>query len=151
MRVPMRGLDQRDETGSTLLLTIFYGMLSLVLILVAVAATSLYLERKRLFTVADGAALVGAEAFDLDRVARDDAGLLRPRLETSEVQRAVHTYFDGNPVTAFDGLTLERAESVDGRSATVALSAQWRPPLVSLLVPQGIRIDVEAVARSVFW
>ena len=151
MRAPMRGLDTRDETGSTLLLTIFYGFLSLVLILVAVAATSLYLERKRLFTVADGAALVGAEAFDLDRVAPDDAGLLRPRLETAEVRQAVRAYLEGNPVTDFDGLTLERAESVDGLSATVTLSAQWRPPLVSLLVPEGIRIDVEAVARSVFW
>ena len=147
----MRRPDPRDETGSTLLLTIFYGFLSLVLILVAVAATSLYLERKRLFTVADGAALVGAEAFDLDHVVPDDAGLLRPRLETPEVQQAVRAYLDGNPVTDFDGLTLERAESVDGLSATVALSAQWKPPLVSLLVPEGIRIDVEAVARSVFW
>ena len=149
MRVPTRRLDPRDETGSTLLLTIFYGMLSLVLILVAVAATSLYLERKRLFTVADGAALVGAESFDLDHVVPDEAGLLRPRLETPEVQQAVRAYLDA--VTDFDGLTLERAESVDGLSATVALSAQWKPPLVSLLVPDGIRIDVEAVARSVFW
>ena len=151
MRAGPARADLHDETGSTLLLTIFYGFLSLVLILVAVAATSLYLERKRLFTVADGAALVGAEAFDLDRVAPDEAGLLRPRLETSEVQQAVRAYLDGNPVTDFDGLTLERAESVDGLSATVALSAQWKPPLVSLLVPEGIRIDVEAVARSVFW
>ncbi len=37
-----------DERGSTLLLTIFYAALSLALILVVVAVTSLYLERKRL-------------------------------------------------------------------------------------------------------
>ena len=140
----------RDETGSTLLLTIFYGCLSLVLILVAVAATSLYLERKRLFTVADGAALVGAEAFELDEVSADDAGLMRPTLESEAVQDAVRAYLDGSPVGDFDQLRLDRAESVDGRSATVALSASWSPPMVTLLLPDGIRIDVEAVARSVF-
>jgi hypothetical protein len=32
----------------------------------------------------------------------------------------------------------------------VQLSADWSPPMVSLLVPDGIRIDVTAVARSVF-
>ena len=50
----------------------------------------------------------------------------------------------------FSTLAVERAESTDGRSATVGLSAYWRPPLVTLLVPEGIRIEVTAVARSVF-
>jgi hypothetical protein len=26
----------------------------------------------------------------------------------------------------------------------------WRPPVVSLLVPEGMRIEVQASARSVF-
>jgi hypothetical protein len=33
----------------------------------------------------------------------------------------------------------------------VTLSATWRPPVVSLLVPAGIRIEVTSVARSVFF
>jgi len=41
--------------------------------------------------------------------------------------------------------------TVDGASATVQLSAYWRPPVVSLLVPKGIRLDVTAVARSVLF
>ena len=56
-RLVSRGI--RVEDGSTLLLTIFYAALALVLILLVVAATSLYLERKRLYTLADGASLVG--------------------------------------------------------------------------------------------
>lgn len=137
-----------DETGSILLLTIFFGFLSLVLILLVVAATSLYLERKRLFTLADGAALVGAEAFELDSVAMTPDGP-RPLLRTEEVARAVGDYLAIAP-HRFAGLAVERAETVDGRSATVQLSADWRPPMVSLLVPEGIRIEVTAVARSVF-
>ncbi len=139
----------RDERGSTLPLTIFYGFLSLVLILLVVAATSLYLERKRLFTLADGAALVGAEAFDLDDVTLTLDGP-RATLDSADVASAASGYLATAPTTHFESLTLERAETVDGRSATVALSAYWRPPLVTALVPEGIRIEVTAVARSVF-
>lgn len=138
----------RDEEGSTLLLTIFYGFLSLMLILLVVAASSLYLERKRLFTLADGAALVGAEAFDLTTVTVTPVGP-RPLLESVDVAAAVHAYVAATP-SSFQSLAIDRAETVDGRSATVTLSAFWRPPFVSLLVPEGIPIEVTAVARSVF-
>jgi uncharacterized membrane protein len=138
------------ENGSTLLLTIFYGFLALVLILLVVAATSLYLERKRLFSLADGAALVGAEAFDLDAVALTARGP-RPVLDSSDVAAAVDSYVASAPGRRFEALRIERADSVDGRSATVSLSAYWRPPLVSLLLPEGIRLEVTSVARSVFF
>ena len=143
----MRGLRDEEE-GSTLLLTIFYGFLSLVLVLLVVAASSLYLERKRLFTLADGAALVGAEAFDLSTVTVTPTGP-RPILESVDVAAAVNAYVASTP-SRFESLAIVRAETVDGRSATVTLSAFWRPPIVSLLVPEGIPIEVTAVARSVF-
>jgi hypothetical protein len=85
-----------SEAGSLLPLTIFYGFLSLVLILLVVAATSLYLERKRLFTLADGAALVGAEAFALDEVSVT-AGAPRPTLRSEEVRSAVAEYLEAVP------------------------------------------------------
>lgn len=139
----------REDDGSVLPLTIFYGFLSLVLILMVVAATSLYLERKRLFVLADGAALVGAEAFDLQDVVLTPSGW-RPTLETADVEAAVTDYVTANPVASLEALAIEEAVTVDGRSATVSLSAYWRPPVLSLLVPEGFRIDVTAVARSVF-
>ena len=138
----------RDDEGSTLLLTIFYGFLSLVLVLLVVAASSLYLERKRLFTLADGAALVGAEAFELSSVSLTPNGPL-PVLESPDVAAAVTSYIATTP-NDFQSLRIDRAETVDGRSATVTLSAHWTPPVVSLLVPEGIPIEVTAVARSVF-
>jgi hypothetical protein len=139
----------RDEEGSTLLLTIFYGFLALVLVLLVSAATSLYLERKRLFTLADGAALVGAEAFDLQAVTMTPSGA-RPILESRDVAVAVTDYLAEVPVADFDELRVERADTVDGRSATVTLSARWSPPVLSLLVPEGLPIEVTALARSVF-
>lgn len=139
----------RDDAGSALVLTIFYGFLSLVLIFLVVAATSLYLERKRLFSLADGAALVGAESYDLDDVVRTPQGF-RPQLESAKVADAVREYLAAAPTTEFEGLSVEQATSLDASSATVSLSAYWRPPFVSLLVPEGVRIEVTANARSVF-
>jgi uncharacterized membrane protein len=138
----------RDDEGSTLLLTIFYAALCLVLILVVVAATSLYLERKRLYTLADGASLVGAESFSLDTAVRTPTGV-HPTLTSTEVAGAVRTYLADNPSDSFTSLRVERAVSVDGRSATVELSCYWAPPVLTLFVPRGIRIEVTSIARSV--
>lgn len=139
----------RRDDGSILPLTIFYGFLALVLVLLVVAATSLYLERKRLFSLADGAALVGAEAFSLSDVST--AGeRTRPVLRSADVASAVTAFVASTPNAEFESLAVDSARTDDGRSATVELSAYWRPPLVSLLVPEGFRIEVTAVARSVF-
>ncbi|MCU1425526.1 MAG: hypothetical protein JWM51_1817 [Microbacteriaceae bacterium] len=140
----------RREDGSILPLTAFFGFLSLVLILLVAAATSLYLERKRLFSLADGAALVGAEAFELSAVTNTPEGP-RPVLRSTDVAAAVGGYVNGEAASSFESLAVERAVTVDGRSATVQLSAYWRPPVLVLVVPEGIRIEVTAVARSVFY
>ncbi len=145
----MQRLRLQDDEGSTLPLVIFYGFLALALVLIVAAAASLYLERKRLFTLADDAALVGAESFDLDSITLATHGP-RPLLQPAQVHAAVADYLSGNPVDRFEGLVVERATTVDGESATVTVSAVWHPPVVTVFVPDGLRIDATAVARSVF-
>jgi uncharacterized membrane protein len=141
--------EPRNDEGSTLLLTIFYAALCLALILIVVAATSLYLERKRLYTLADGASLVGAEAFSLDAASRTPTGV-HPNLTSAQVASSVRTYLADNPSDSFTDLNVIRAVSVDGRSATVELSCFWAPPILTVFVPKGIRIEVTSIARSVF-
>jgi hypothetical protein len=140
----------RDDTGSTLPLVIFYGFLALALVLIVAATASLYLERKRLFTLADGAALVGAESFELNTVNLRTGHGTRPVLQPAQVRAAVSSYLAGNPSNEFEGLTVKRATTLDGASATVTLSAIWHPPVVTVFVPEGLRVDATAVARSVF-
>lgn len=118
--------------------------LCLALVLVVVSATSLYLERKRLLTLADTAALSAAEAFDLD------AAVGGPSLTDEAVASAVGRHLGAAPED-FDGLRVEDARAVDATSATVTLSAVWRPPVVSVFVPEGIRISVTAIGRTVFY
>lgn len=139
---------KRDD-GSILPLVCGFGALALALILVVASATSLYLERKRLFTLADGAALVGAEAFSLDDV-RVTPGGPRVELQPAEVRSAVRQYLADNPIGPFESLHLDEATTLDGRSARVTVSAIWRPPVITLFVPQGMRIDATAVSRTVF-
>lgn len=138
-----------DDDGSVLPLICFYGALALLVTLIVAAATSLYLERKRLFTLADGAALVGAESFDLTHVAVTPHGP-RPELRSAQVYSAVRAYLDGNPIGTFESLHLDEAATRDGRSAQVTVSAIWRPPVVTAFVPEGLRIDATAVSRTVF-
>ncbi|KJC65581.1 pilus assembly protein TadG-related protein [Agreia bicolorata] len=140
----------RSDEGSTLLLTIFYAALALLVVLVVVGASSLYLERTRLFTVADGAALAGAESFSLDDVELVESAVV-PRLDPVAVDAAVDRYLANTPSAAeFADLTVIEATTTDGRSATVTLSASWRPAVLSLIVPNGFPIEVASVARSVF-
>lgn len=137
-----------DEHGSTLLLTIFYCFLGISIVLAVASATTLYLERKRLFTIADGAALAGAEAWALDSV-RVDGDRLAIELDDGDVQRAAAEYL-ADAASDLDDVVLVRAASDDGRSATVTLRSVWQAPIHSELMPVAVPIEVTVTARSVF-
>lgn len=137
-----------DETGSTLLLTMIYGVLALALVLVVVSATSLYLERKRLFTLADAAALAAAESWRLEDV-RVDGDRLVYDLDDAAVRAAASDYLAGAS-HSLHALELARAVAADGRSATVTLRATWHAPIHSEFTPLTVPLEVTADARSVF-
>ena len=73
----------------------------------------------------------------------------RPTLDSGDVAAAVDDYLASAPPGTLEALAVESAETLDGRSATVTLSAWWRPPVLTLLVPEGLRLEVTAVGRSV--
>lgn len=143
-----------DDTGSTLPLVAAFAGLAVTLVLVGMAATSLYLERKRLYSLADAAALVGAESFALDDVSAVTSpgqGEVRVAvtLRPARVRDAVESFVAIEPTGRLEGLAVVEATSTDGRSATVTLASSWRPPLVTLVLPEGVRLEVTSVARSV--
>lgn len=143
-------LDVTDDRGSILPLIAGFGALALAVVLLVSAATSLYLERARLFTLADGAALAAAESFRLDSVQLTADGELRPRLTKPEVTAAAVEYLAQAPDSRLDGLRLVEATTPDGLSARVTLAAVWAPPVLSVFVPEGIPLQVTATSRSVF-
>ena len=138
---------RREEDGSTLVLTIGLAALALALVLIVVASTSLSIERRRLYSVADGAALAAAEAFALEQV-RFDGDSASPEIADGAVDRAAGDW------VALAGSALDSARvagaSADAHSATVTVSSLWRPPVVVLLIPDGLRLEVTSTARAVF-
>lgn len=146
----MLRLDPRDDRGSILPLVAGFGALALAIVLLVSAATSLYLERTRLYTLADGAALAAAESFDLASVRPTAEGTLRPRLTDPEVRAAAADYLEQAPGSRLEQLRLVAASTPDGLSARVTLAAVWAPPVLSVFVPEGIPLQVTATSRSVF-
>lgn len=142
-----RRVGLADE-GSTLLLTIFYCALGLAIVLVVASATTLYLERKRLLTLADGAALAAAEAWRLSSV-RIDGDRLAIELDDVDVRAAAAGYL-ADAASGLDDVELVRAASDDGRSATITLRSVWRAPIDTEFVPVAVPIEVTVTARSVF-
>ncbi|OAN37432.1 hypothetical protein [Microbacterium sp. H83] len=129
-----------DEEGSVLLLTLGYAVLAIALILLCTCATDLYIAQKRLDAVADAAALAGADGFVLAvdgddvRAALTDAGV---REQASVVVAAMSR----------EGV-LVSATAPEGVSARVTVAADWHPPIVSVFVPDGIRLEATGTSRT---
>lgn len=138
----------RDDEGSTLILTIGLGALTLALILAVAAATSLYIERRQLFSLADGAALAAAESFALESVVVE-GGSAAPTLTDDAVAAVAAEYLTAAP-TSLDSVQLVSAGTDDGETATVTLASVWNPPVLNLFFPEGFAIEVTVTSRSVF-
>jgi uncharacterized membrane protein len=151
----MRAPGMEDDEGSILLLVIAACALGIAVILMVSAASSLYLERVRLSSLADAAALAGAESFDVDgpvdagSLAADADGVPHPVLTDAGVADTVDRFLADEPTSGLRDLHVDAATSPDGRSARITLSSTWHPPVASFLVPDGVRIDVTSTARGV--
>jgi len=133
------------ERGSMLPLFGGAAVLAIVIIFGVSAATSLLIERQRLFALADTAALVGSESFDPAQLTLTPAGIVVP-LESGRVRDSVVSFLSTNTWSEFESLRLESARTPDGRHVEVELSSLWRPPLVSAFFPEALRVS--ATARS---
>lgn len=141
----------RSEDGSTIILTIGFAAVALALVFVGISATSLYVEHKRLLALADSLAATAAESFSIDEVVQLPDGSVRPMLDDARVQRSAADALAQNGQGGLTGVVIDDAVTIDGRSAEVTLSSDWHPPMLTVFVPAGLRIEVTASARSVFW
>lgn len=140
-RPPRRGSAlRRDEDGSVLILALGYAALAVVLLLVTIDASSLYLARKNADTVADAAALAASDGFTIVV----DGGAASARLDPGAVEGLARQVVGATP-----GAALVRADSPDGLSARVTVATTWHPPVWTLFVPEGVRIEATATSRTV--
>lgn len=136
----VRDHPQNDDEGSVLLLIIGYVLLALAVLFVCVCATDLYLAQKRIDSLADAAALAGADGFTL--VA--DGENVRAELSDDGVRAQAQALWAALPRDA----ELVSADTPDGVSARVTVSTQWVPPLIAPFVPEGVRLESTATSRT---
>lgn len=139
----------QGEEGSILPLIFGFFAVALALVLVATAATSLYLDRSRLYTLADGAALAAAASLALEVAAADATGSAA-NPDGEALRAAASDYLSTAAAGRRIPVSLVVAYSPDGRTARVRLASTWRPPLVSAFVPRGVPLEVEGAARPLF-
>jgi uncharacterized membrane protein len=144
-----KGRNARNDDGQVAVLIIGFVMLSLLILTVVMAASAVYVERKKLLSVADGASLAAADTFALADV-QGSAGAPVPTLSDGTVHSAVQRYLAATGAAGrFDGLSIDQGTgSPESRTAHVVLSAVVHPPIVNFLVPAGVPITVSSDARS---
>ena len=115
----------RGERGSVLLLGVGAVAICLLALVVLVDASAAFLQRRTLVSLADAAALAGAQGIDLDDYYANGASAAT-RLDPDVVPARVRGFLTGS--TPIEGLRLESLET-DGRTVRVALSAPLRLPI----------------------
>ncbi|WP_298251538.1 pilus assembly protein TadG-related protein [uncultured Arthrobacter sp.] len=146
------GGPQRDS-GQVGVLIIGYLLISLLVVTVVLAVTAVYIEHKKLLSVADGAALAAADDYSIDVGGGGGEGgptAPLPVLQGAGVEQSAAGYLAATGADArFEQLSVDPATGApDGRTARVVLTAVVRPPIINGLLPAGIRIAARADARA---
>lgn len=136
----MKFSNAAHDDGSILPLLLGYIVLAITVVFVCTCATDMYIAQKRLDSLADAAALAGADGFTLVvegegvRAELTDAGVQEQAAAIVEVMDS--------------GAALVSASAPDGVSAQVTVAASWHPPLVSAFVPDGVPLEATATSRT---
>lgn len=140
---------QPRDAGQLMVLIAGYVLLALLLTTVVIAASSVYIEHKKLLSMADGASVAAADSFTLGQL-ETGGGTPTAVLTGARVRSAAVEFLDrSSAFTRFSGLAVGPGTgSPDGSTAVVVLSAAVHPPVVNFLVPDGIRIEASSAARS---
>lgn len=136
----MSAVPRADDEGSILPLLLGYVVLAIAVVFVCTCATDLYIAQKRLDSLADAAALAGADGFTL--VVEGDS--VRAELTDAGVGEQAAA------IVAAMGSDAEliSASAPDGVSAQVTVASPWHPPVVSAFVPDGVLLEATATSRT---
>ena len=138
-----------NEDGQMTVMILGYVTLALLVASVVIGISSVYLEHKRLLSLADGASLAAADSYTLGDV-DTQGGSPSATLNPARVRNVAADFVSRSPAAQrFSGLAVAGSTgSPDGSTAVVVLTAAVHPPVVNFLVPDGIRIEAMSTARS---
>ncbi|MHC5558171.1 pilus assembly protein TadG-related protein [Kocuria sp. U4B] len=140
------GGSGNPDDGQITILVIGFAVVALLLAVVVMGVTAVYVGERKLQLLADNAALAAADTFVELRPGAPPSTVL----DDDAVTGAAAAYLDTVGAWAdTPGLALGAPTgSPDGRTAEVTLHAVVHPPVVSLLVPDGVPVSATSEARA---
>lgn len=150
MRLRLRRLTGPRESGQTLVLTLGYVVIALLLVAVVVNLSRVFLAQRALDAAADEAAIAAAQAVHEGAYYDDGAGRLLPLTE-DDADRAASAHLEASGATrsceqfALDGV------AVDDDAVTVTVSCRVSIPfagVVSASYAGGVPLVGSATARQ---
>jgi hypothetical protein len=138
-----------NEDGQMMVMILGYVVLALLVATVVIGISSVYLDHKRLLSLADGASLAAADSYNLGEV-DTQGGSPSAVLNPARVRNVAADFVARSPAAQrFEALAVAGATGTpDGSTAVVVLTAAVHPPVVNFLMPDGIRIEAASTARS---
>jgi hypothetical protein len=123
-------------------------MVALLMATVMIAVTALYLEHKKLLSLADGAALAAADSYVVGDIGSGTSP--SPTLVDSRVWGEANAFLQAaDAFTQHDQLAIASGTGgAPGGTAVVVVTAVAHPPVVSFLLPDGIVVEAKSTARS---
>jgi hypothetical protein len=153
-----------NDDGQILPLVIAYALIILTLVVVVVDISAVHLQRQRLFSLADGAALDAADALDRSRFYRDgvypenaeasagDETAVVPLTDQTVRSSAERYLVTAAPLARVAGVAIDQPTgSPDGVTAEVTLIGRATLPLFSFAVARwrdGVPIRATSRARA---
>lgn len=142
LRRPTPRAAHADE-GSITPLAIGFATIALALILLAALITDVWLAHRKLFALADSAALAAAESFD--PAPTPEPGIV---LTDVGVRTAAAAYLSAVEVPPRYTDVEVVGRSPDGLSAEVELRTSYVPALLSPFAPSWIELEAHATVRG---
>lgn len=137
----------KRERGSILILLIGLCLILLLVATVVITVSSVYLERQRLQALADQTASAAAQRVEgITAETEQEAHLVLTPAGVLATSQEFLT--ETGALAEFENLTLSPASGVSGGStAQVFLSSTARPPIASVVLPEGVTVTVTGRAR----
>lgn len=131
------------DAGSITPLSIGFASIALALILLGAVITDVWLAHRKLFALADSAALAAAESFD--PAPTDTPGIV---LTDEGVSSAAQEYLNAVGLSPrYTDVRLD-GRSPDGLSARVTLQVTYVPALLSPFASSWIELEASATVRG---
>lgn len=139
-------VDCRDDSEQGSVIPLIVGMCALLVLIASVilAITGAHVQTQRLTDFADAQASAVAKRLSNNK----ERAVNTSGVNSSLASAYASEYLAASGASAeFDSVSIESVDVSDGASVRVTLRARIHPPLVSIVVPDGIQVRAYASSR----